>query len=89
MIDESPCWQKERRMNLNHIEGIAECIEGLIKEEVFKLSDSDHSKYACNINVVPKEPDTIRSSKADKYIARQENTNKRPLDSVPHLILPH
>ena len=78
MVDDSPCWQKERRMNLNHIQGIESCIEGLIQEDVFKLSDSDHSKYACNINVVPKEELTIRSYKADKYIARQENTNTEP-----------
>ena len=78
MVDDSPCWQKERRMNLNHIQGIESCIEGLIQEGVFKLSDSDYSKYACNINVVPQEDSTIRSLKADKYIARMENTNTEP-----------
>ena len=35
MEDNSPCWQKERRMNLSHIEGIEKCIEDLIQEGVF------------------------------------------------------
>ena len=65
-------------MNLSHIEGIEKCIEGLLEEGVFKLSDSDHDKYACNINVVAKEENTIRSSKADKHIARQQNVNQSP-----------
>ena len=76
--DDSPCWQKERRMNLSHVEGIEKCIEGLMEEGVFKLSDSDHDKYACNINVVAKEENTIRSSKADKHIARQQNVTQSP-----------
>ena len=78
LIDDEPCYQKERRMNLSHIEGIEKCIDELTEEGVFALSKSDHNKYAANINVVPKEQNQIRASKADKYISKQENKNQGP-----------
>ena len=63
---------------VTYIEGIEKCIDKLTEEGVFALSKSDHNKYAANINVVPKEQNQIRASKADKYISKQENKNQGP-----------
>ena len=72
--DGTTALQKERRLNLTHLEGVRETMEGLIKNDVFALSDQKHNEFCANLNIVPKVDDSSElryQSKADKYLQKQ------------------
>ena len=76
----SSAYQKERRLNLSHLEAVKETIEGLKKSGVFSLSDSGQNDFICNLNIVPKPNTTTEmryGSKADKYLQKVKKSGNQ------------